>query len=194
MVKKILVLMVITMLTVIVLSGCLGTETILLRDGFEQGWGDWQVDMDLPIDEGTGEPVNAGAALNDSFARTGNTSIQLSIDGRHDDGTIWIERQVEIEEGREISIEISFYVYSDSESFNVIAHPVAYAGVSPPNNETDFTHLGNANVAEGWNQFEYERELTVSEDDPLWVAIGITVAWETFLEYELDDVEIRLGS
>lgn len=194
MVKKISVLMVIAVVIAICLSGCIGAETILLRDSFEDGWGDWQVDMDLPVDDYTGQPVNASVVINNTFARTGNSSVQMSIDGKLDDGTTWIEQKIEIQEEGEISVEISFFVYSDSESFNVIAHPVAYVGTSQPENESGFSHLGNANVAEGWNQFSYEGQLTVDQNDSLWIALGITVAWETHMEYEIDDIDVRMKS
>jgi hypothetical protein len=177
-----------TVLMAIAFGGCVSSSEIILKDGFEQGMGDWELGMDLPIDPETDMPVQASAAISNERARSGDASVNLTIDGRQDDGTVWIMRSITVPSDGAINLKISFFVYSESESFNTIAHVVAYIGDDQPVNESSFEKLGPANPIEGWNEFVLEKKL--DSNGEIWIAVGISVAWETWMTYFIDDLNV----
>ena len=164
------------------MSGCLAP--VVLEEDFSRGLGEWEVGMDLPIDPDTGRPVNAWVNLAHDRYRSADVSVEMTIDGWQDDGTVWIMRRLE---GQWDRLQVSFHLFSTGASNNVLAHPVAYIGEEMPTREDQFTTLGNANRGEGWLSFKMDGP---GGQDP-WVAVGITVAWETWLSYHLDDVRVR---
>ena len=93
----------------------------------------------------------------------------------------------------QIHVRVSFEFYSESESFNVIAGVVGFAGTSNPEVETDFTVLGQANEVAGWKRYTHTATLKTSSSGEVWVAVGITVRWETEMTYNLDDVEVTIS-
>jgi hypothetical protein len=119
--------------------------------------------------------------------------VELYIDGRQDDGTVWIEKMLSAKRNSKIQVEISFDFYSESESFNVIAAIVCFAGTSDPEAEADFTVLGQANDASGWKRYTYTAILKTGSSGEVWVAVGISVRWETQMTYNLDDLEITIS-
>ena len=116
--------------------------------------------------------------------------MRLYVDGRQDDGTIWIQRNIDgIRRGRNITLE--FRLFSSSQSFNTLAVVVGFIGSVPPANEEDFTVLGSANEVEGWKPYKMSLEID-DETDVLWIAVGISVRWEAQLVYYIDDVAITV--
>ncbi|MDD1767655.1 MAG: hypothetical protein LUQ27_03695 [Methanomassiliicoccales archaeon] len=176
----------------LITSGCLG-GSVTVEESFENGLVDWTVGKDLPVDPNTGDPIETSASISEDRARTGSKSLSLSIDGRQDDGTVWVQLPIAVSTAGTKRAQISFYVFSETESFNVLAQIVAYANVSQPSDEADFEKIGQANPAAGWNKFEMSKDVEVASGQPIYVAIGITVAWETILEYEFDDVRITIS-
>jgi hypothetical protein len=94
---------------------------------------------------------------------------------------------------QQIRIEISFEFYSEQESFNVIARVCAYAGVSNPEVEDDFGILGPANEVAGWKKYTYAPTVHTGFEGEVWVAVGITVAWETEMTYNIDDLRVTVS-
>jgi hypothetical protein len=180
-------LVIATVLIAIAFGGCVSGSKIILQEGFEQGMGDWEVGKDLPIDHDTDRPVEGSVAISSECARSGEASINITIDGRQDEGTVWIMRSAEVPSGL-TNLKTSFFVYSESESFNTIAQVVAYIGDDQPVNESSFERLGPANPAEGWNEFHLEKKL--DSDGEIWIAVGISVAWETWMTYFIDDLSV----
>lgn len=185
--KAALALVIAIALLAIAFGGCVSGPETILQDDFEQGMGNWEVEMDLPIDPETDEPVQASASISTELARSGEASIDITIDGRQDDGTVWIMRSVEVPSGT-VDMRLTFFVHSEWESFNVIAHVVAFIGNDRPVNESSFERVGQANPAAGWNEFALEKDL--SSDGEIWIAVGITVAWETWMTYFIDDISL----
>jgi hypothetical protein len=97
----------------VVLTGCIKKSEILLKESFEGEVFEWSIGKDLPIDPNTQLPVNASAWITDSRARTGNMSLVLQIDGRQDDGTIWIQRSINLTDMKDGKIRIAFYVFNE---------------------------------------------------------------------------------
>ncbi|MFX0108806.1 MAG: hypothetical protein ACFE7R_11000, partial [Candidatus Hodarchaeota archaeon] len=66
------------------------------------------------------------------------------------------------------------------------------AGVVNPNFEEDFTVLGPANEVVGWKRYSHEVTVSTGANGEVWVAVGITVRWETEMTYHIDDVIIAI--
>ncbi len=105
--------------------GTLTSRRVILKEGFEGGMDGWEAGMDLPLDPETDEPVHAQASISHRVSKTGNASLELTIDGRQDEGTLWIQRYIELERTGDLLMEVSFQLYCEHESFNTIAHAVA---------------------------------------------------------------------
>ena len=165
----------------------------VIREDFEEKLDDWAVDADVPLDPNNpGSFVEWNITRSNDVAHSGEYSLKYFIDGRQDDGTIWIERKLSVKKNSRAKIKISFMFYSESESFNTIASICTYAGIRNPEAEEDFVILGSANEAEGWKNYEYTANLYTGSSEEIWVAIGITVRWETYMTYFIDDVKVEV--
>ncbi len=191
------VYVIITFLTVIaivlsvIIIWILCFHSITYFESFENGFGRWIVDADVPEDPNNpGKPVQWHISRTSSIPHTGQYSLEFFIDGRQDDGTIWIETKIEA--GERSRVNVSFWLYSEQESFNTLAVVCAYIGVENPETEVDFQVIGAANEVAGWKRYEYLTVLDSSSSGEIWVAVGISVRWETYLTY-YDDVEIEVS-
>ena len=117
--------------------------------------------------------------------------MEFFIDGKQDDGTIWLERKISVKQNAQIRVSVSFWLYSEQESFNTIAAVAAYAGTAKPNVEGDFAVVGFANEVAGWKNYAYTADLNTGSNGEAWVAVGISVRWETYMTYYIDDVRIE---
>ncbi|RWX73963.1 MAG: hypothetical protein Metus_0742 [Candidatus Methanosuratincola subterraneus] len=162
-----------------------------LTEGFETGFGGWDPDADVPIDPNTGGPVDWDVARSTDVSRSGMYSMKLFIDGRQDDGAVWIERKLLLKEGAR-RVNITFGLYSQSESFNTIAVVCAYAGFEDPEREGDLSVLAPANEVAGWKRYSLVVNIDGGKAQELWVAAGISVRWETCMTYYLDDITVEV--
>jgi len=161
-------------------------------ESFENGMGTWIADADVPEDPNNpGQPVEWHIRRVENPSRSGRFSLELFIDGRQDDGTIWIETK--IESRRRSQVRVSFWLYSEEQSFNTLAAICTYIGAENPEAEDDFYVLGAANEVAGWKKYEYSAVLDSSQSGEAWVAVGISVQWETYLTYYIDDVEVEIS-
>jgi len=169
-------------------------KSVIYTEGFEEDFGGWKGDADVPPD-----PNNPGSLVDWNVSRVTSPvkseqySVELYIDGRQDDGTVWIEKALSVKRNSQIQVKVSFDFYSESESFNVIAGVVGFAGTSNPEVEADFTVLGQANEVSGWKRYTYTGTLNTGSSGEVWVAVGISVRWETEMTYNLDDVEVTIS-
>ncbi|MDH5441600.1 MAG: hypothetical protein OEZ48_08575 [Candidatus Bathyarchaeota archaeon] len=69
---------------------------------------------------------------------SGRHAAKFLIDGRQDDGTVWIERKIAVKRNSQIRVKVSFEFCSECESFNKIAGVCVYARVRNPEVEEDF--------------------------------------------------------
>lgn len=163
-------------------------------EGFEQDFGGWTGDADVPLDPNNPSSlVDWNVSRITSPAKSGQHSVEIYIDGRQDDGTVWIEKALSAKRNSEIQVKIAFDCYSESESFNVIAAVVAFAGSSDPEAEADFTVLGQANEVSGWKRYTHTATLKTGSSGEVWVAVGISVRWETEMKYNFDDLEVTIS-
>lgn len=166
-------------------------EQMTLTDDFENTFGEWTLDSDVPPD-----PNNPGETVAWTIERVSNNSysgthsLLLQIDGRQDDGTIWIERKIELQPNSLKPVNLSFQLWSESESFNTIAVFVGYIGVENPEKESDFQVIDPANQVAGWKEYSLSKELNSGATGEVFVALGISVRWETEMSYYVDRTQI----
>jgi hypothetical protein len=170
------------------------TTNIVQSQGFEEGFGDWVSDADVPLDPNNpGQPVEWHVSLVSNISHSGQNSLRLFIDGSQDDGTVWVEKEVDVPRNSLIRVVLSFWFYSAEQSDNEIAVVCAYANLANPEVEADFTFLGSANEVAGWRDYSLMTSLYSGSSGKLWVAVGISVSWETRMTYYVDDIEIKTG-
>ena len=137
----------------------------VITEDFEQNIGEgdigeWLISGHVPQD-----PNNPGYTVQWHIKRVSNISrsvvnaMELFIDGKQDDGTIWLERKISVKKDAQIRVSVSFWFYSEQESFNTIATVVAYAGTAKPEVEDDFAIVGVANEVVGWKNYAYTTNL-----------------------------------
>jgi hypothetical protein len=165
-----------------------------IKEDFENGFGEWAIDADVPPDPNNpGHFVEWSITRSTDVASSGQYSLKFFIDGRQDDGTIWIERKVAVQKGAQIQVSLSFDFYSDHESLaNTRAVICAYAGIRKPETEEDFKVIGNANEVEGWKRYSYTANIDTGSSEEIWVALGLSVCWETHMTYYIDNVEVKI--
>jgi len=183
-------------LTIIsIAAGCYFHHNPLRYDeGFEEDFGGWEGDADVPPDPNNPDSlVDWNVSRVTSPVKSGQYSVELYIDGRQDDDTVWIEKALSVKRNSQIKVKVSFDFYSESESFNVIADVVGFAGTSNPEVEADFTVLGQANEVSGWKRYTHTATLKTGSSGEVGVAVGISVLWETEMTYNLDNVEVTIS-
>jgi len=160
-------------------------------ESFENGFGDWTLDSQVPED-----PNNPGETVAWKIERTstnsfsGDHSVLFQIDGTQDDGTIWLEQKLELQPNSAKIVALSFQLWSPSESFNTIAEVVAYIGEDDSEVEDDLHVLGAADQVAGWEAYSLSVEINTGSLGEVFVAFGISVRWETEMSYFADSVEI----
>jgi hypothetical protein len=165
----------------------------IIKEDFENGFGEWAADADVPLDPNNpGHLVEWSITRSTEVASSGQYSLKLFIDGRQDDGTIWIERKIAVKKNAKIKIDISFDLYSEQESFNTIAAICAYAGIRKPETEEYFSVIGSANEVTGWKRYSFTTDVDAGFSEEIWVALGISVRWETHMTYCIDNVEVKI--
>lgn len=170
-------------------------KPIVKSESFETGFNNWVADAEVPMDPNNpGHHVAWNVSQVATRAYSDQYSVELFIDGRQDDGTVWIERETSVKNNSEIRVKIAFQLFSEQESSgNIIAGVCAYIGLSDPEEEADFTVIGHANEVAGWKAYSHTVTLNTGSNGEIWVAVGITVRWETEMTYNIDDVEIVIS-
>lgn len=159
-----------------------------VSDGWEQGVTAWATGYDLPDDPNNpGEKVAWNITASADLPRSGARALKMQVDGTQDDGTIWLQRRVDVSGGE--TLELSFWSYSEFESFNTLDVLVAYIGEAPPAGEGSFEVLGPGDNWVGWHEFTYRKTIPGNVDS-VYVAFGISVRWETDITQYFDDLEI----
>ena len=190
-------------------AGCVtndASESITVEEDFESELTGWETN------------AHVGPEADDSFewsversqdeVRSGEWSLAIFTEGRFDDGTAWIVRPINVEPGRRYHVEASIPAWSESESFNVVRHLVAYLGPEPPKTEEDFPEPGwnstdvedapvgglrePLDLEDGWREYGFEWETPELESDTLYFAVGNSVVWEADRTHYVDDLELTL--
>lgn len=161
-----------------------GAPTAALSNGgFESGLDAWTVGRDVPTDPDTGDPIETDASVTGERAADGQRALALTIDGRQDDGTLWVAQSAALD-----AVDaLAFDAYSPMASANTRIKAAAYTGPDGDLRERDFDTSRAADGHEGWETFEYE----VSHDGDGVVAVGVSVVWETRITGIVDNVRLR---
>lgn len=157
----------------------------LQNPSFEHGLDGWTAGSDLPEDPNDDGPVDAHVTSTSRLASDGHRAVEAFIDGRQDDGTVWVAQRVDLSSHSTLAVD----VHSPSESFNTITKVAAFAG--PASNaaaltEADFDTTRAVEDHAGWKPYEYD---VPAREDGL-VAVGISVVWETEVTRYLDNVRL----
>lgn len=202
--KRRIVLSIIIIGTVIVAAGGGLTAYFLLSNNevqdfqdFEEGLNGWVIDADVPMD-----PNNPGHEVNWSIIRlenasratSGNHSLKLFIDGRQDDGVIWIEKAYQLKGNTKYRISLSFQFYCGMDSFNTITRVVGYANTTNPEVEADLVEglIGSGEQAPEWKEYTRTIKIKTGNDGTIWVAVGMSVVWETEITHYIDDLLVEI--
>lgn len=177
----------------LLLASCdlIAPPLFVMREGFEAGLQDWFKGSDVPQDPNSLKPVAWTIDLSQERVAAGNWSSYWFLDGRQDDGTIWLMRTLNVPKGRPLAVTLSLQLWSPAESFNTRAYVVAYASSVMPVEEAEFAHREPADKKTGWREYRFTIPVQRTAGE-IWVACGISVAWETLLEYFIDDVRIEV--
>jgi len=172
---------------------CWPTPEVLVVEDFEEGLDGWTAGSDVPEDPNNpGHPVAWSITLSDEQASNGAHSAEFYLDGRQDDGTIWLARGFEIDREGTYHVNILMDFWSADASFNTLAKVAFYAGTAEPGEEEDFNTSQAANLAADWHTYVFGRNITVGQDGTIWIAFGISAVWETELSYFIDNVVVSL--
>jgi hypothetical protein len=151
------------------------------RDSFEFGWDGWKPDTD-----GLARDWSISHSTKEAY--DGRVSLAFYLDGRNDDGTIWIERPFAVTPGAIVYVEASFWLHSAAPS--VTAWPVVgYAGPQNPKSEADLPRIDLADRVQGWMQYRFADKFQADATGTAWVALGISATWEVARTYYVDLVE-----
>lgn len=82
---------------------------LVYTESFEHDFGGWVADADAPFDPNDpGYTVDWNVSRVASLAHSGEYSVGLYIDGRQDDGTVWIEKKIPVKDRSQIHVTVSF--------------------------------------------------------------------------------------
>ncbi|MBC7258964.1 MAG: hypothetical protein H5T65_06925 [Chloroflexi bacterium] len=163
------------------------------EEHFEGDLERWQQGSDVPDDpDRPGQPVAWSIEISPEQAAGGRSAAQFTLDGKMDDGTIWLARAFNVAPNAALQVRLAFDLWSDSESFNTLAKVCAYAGPRPPAAEEDFDVSQAANRVQGWKRYEYAFNFRSGADGQAWVAFGISAVWETTMTYYVDNVRVDI--
>jgi len=182
------------------LGGCYGygpgdniTLPIEFADDFESAITTvWHKGADVPEDPNhPDQKVDWHIEQSALQMQSGSYSAEFYLDGRQDDGTIWLARSFQVPKNKPVTAHLYFELYSKDESFNQIANVVAYAGSQTPSLEADFADQQPANQSKGWRPYHFQIPVATNEGTVV-VAFGISAIFETPMTYYLDSVKIVL--
>ncbi len=180
-------------------------DRITLSESFEDSPARWHERAQVPEDPNTNGTVAWSIEPDQRYASESNRSMLYRIDGNQDDGTIWLQTNMSIQEGHRYIITMEADAWSQSESFNKLAQIVMLTGTEPPQGETDFPQSGSTwttdnrttgglradlDTKAGWKTYRYSWQTPEIRQDHLVVAVGISVVWETQLAYPIDAIEV----
>jgi hypothetical protein len=167
-------------------------QPVSFQERFEGSLNGWQQDADVPEDpERPGQPVFWSIEISPDQAAEGSTSARFTLDGKQDDGTIWLARPLDVAADAAFHVQLAFDFWSESESFNTLANVAAYAGSDSPTGEQDFVRQP-ANLVSGWKTYTYGFDVRSSPEGQVWVALGISAVWETEMTYYVDNVRVEI--
>ncbi|UCD15028.1 MAG: S8 family serine peptidase, partial [Candidatus Omnitrophota bacterium] len=131
-----------------------------------------------------------------SLVLDGKESLEMWLNGANDDGTMWVEREIEVEpdETGEQEINVSFWIWQELSDANPWGGAVVYIGETNPEEEEDFEIVGSLNIKDGWTEYRYSKKINVAAAGKIWVAVGIKCTWESEGTFWLDKISVTTSS
>lgn len=151
----------------------------IVNESFEDGLTGWTVGKDLPAQLG---PDGAAAGTSTQLAADGETALELTLDGSHDDGTVWVQQHADLSTVSTLKVD----AYSPESSFNEITQLATFTGPTKELEEIDFDRSEQVRDHSGWKTYEYP----VDHEGEGLVAVGINIVWETTATRFLDHVRL----
>ena len=163
-----------------------GAVAAVERESFESGLGAWQADTDgraraWQVDRTTAQAVD------------GRYGLAFYLDGRNDDGTVWVERKFTARPNATVSVSTSFWLYSSAASDLNTWAVVGYAGNRDPETTADIRSVIGPLNKKGWTQYTFTRKVTTDGTGTVWVAAGIWITYETIRTNYLDLIETSIA-
>jgi hypothetical protein len=164
-------------------------DSVTYRESFETGFGEWRPDTDGNARDWS---ITREQAITSAVPPVdGAWQLSYYLDGTYDDGTIWIERTIEVPAG-EVRVDVSFWLKS-AHVGSINAWPVVgYAGPDDPTVEQDLPIIGRTEEAVGWTKYKFQQDVAAKDATKIFVAVGISATWETPRTYPVDLVEITV--
>jgi hypothetical protein len=150
---------------------------------YESGFSGWRADSD-----GLADPWSITRSTKQAFH--GSYSLEVFMNGVQDDGTSWVERRFTVQPNQQVTVNLRFQLWSLAESPFTAWAAVATAGAKDPEVEDDFTVVGQADLAPGWQEYTYSGKVTADASGRFWVAFGTSVRWETERTHYLDFAQV----
>ena len=175
----------VTALTAFVLSSSVAWAQEFISE-FQASFDGWQQQWHKESSTGT----DGVATHSTERGYLDGASLKFDMgDGFGDDGTLWIEKQLAVSSTQPTHVSVNFQLFNLEQSdFNTFQVKAAI-GTDDPNEQIDFTTIGSTDTAQGWVPFTYDATIPPSAS-PVWVAVGIRVAWETPRDYWIDRVVV----
>jgi hypothetical protein len=165
--------------------------SVTYRESFETGFGDWKPDTD---GNARAWSIKREQAIKSTVPPVDGTwQLSYYLDGTLDDGTIWIERTIEIP-ARDVRVDVSFWLRSTTVSRVNTWPVVGYAGPNNPTVEQDLPIIGRTEQFAGWTLYRFQQHFAMKAASTIFVAVGISATWETPRTYPVDLVEITVTS
>jgi hypothetical protein len=156
------------------------------QESFESGMGAWAADTD-------GRARAWQISRSTAQAYDGKYSLAFYLDGRNDDGTIWIERKFTARPNTTVTVSTTFRIYSSASSDLNTWAVVGYAGTHDPETTADIrTVIGLVNQR-GWTPYSYIRKVTTDSTGTVWVAVGIWATYEVIRTNYVDLVQTSIA-
>jgi hypothetical protein len=170
-----------------------GTEpstSSIVNGSFEDDLEGWEVGTDLPQNPGEESgKVDHSVEVKSELAAEGEKALFCFIDGSADDGTVWVEQQIDFTDVEKVLVD----AYSEQKSFNILSQVAFFAGKKPDGGltEKDFNRDEEVQDHEGWKTYQYD---VADRDGTGTVAVGMNVIWETGITSVFDNIRTGSGS
>lgn len=187
----------------VLLPGCLSESSLSptrMTDSFEDGLDAWSKHAEL-----TGGAARGGWGITTTTSPVtdGNTSVNVTLDAREQDGAVWITRTLEVDPGVDHQLRVLLDVFSPQARQQPQARLMLRIGPQAPGSLADFPETrdedpvvwgikGALDVQHGWRRYEASGSLPSLDTGTAYVSVGIEIQRHAQLDYVLDDLDVLL--
>lgn len=155
-------------------------------ESFEQDMGGWEADTD-------GKARDWRIYRTTDQAVDGTTGLGYYLDGRNDEGTIWVERAFSAPRNATVTVSASFWLHNTHLGHVNQWMVAGYAGTGNPETERDMMPpIDRTNAKPGWIKYSFTKKVQTDATGMVWIAGGIRATWEGRRTYHFDLVETSI--